>query len=153
MPKKLKEQGETAVQGAELGAALLSPLGPTSSLLGGVGGAVAGFILADQPRVVPIDMIAIPAYQYSAVLQGDTPVFQIYIKEGELIGPVMKTDAVVAADTMNNQVKPKRKLSAWNKYVKQDKNKIFFKSGKNKGKLDLSKMSKKFRALQKKGGK
>ncbi len=149
MPKKLKEKVETAIEGAELGAALLSPLGATGSLLGGVGGAVAGFILADQPRVVPIDMIAIPAYQYSAVLQGDTPVFQIYIKEGELIGPVMKTDAVVAADKMSDKTKPKRKLSAWNRYVKNPKNQIKFKSGKNKGKLDLKKMAQKFRKVKK----
>ena len=149
MPKKLKDKVETAVEGAELGAALLSPLGPTGSLLGGVGGAVAGFILADQPRVVPIDMIAIPAYQYSAVLQGDTPVFQIYIKEGELIGPIMKTDANLAVDSMNSQVKPKKKLSAWNRYVKNPKNQIKFKSGKNKGKLDLKKMAQKFRKVKK----
>ena len=38
--------------------------------------------------------------------------------------------------------KPKRKLSSWNKYVKNPKNHIKFKSGKNKGKLDLAKMSK-----------
>jgi len=118
-------------------------------LLGGVGGAVAGFILADQPRVVPIDMIAIPAYQYSAVLQGDTPVFQIYIKEGELIGPVMKTDANIAMDTVQASKPKKKKLSAWNRYVKNPKNQIKFKSGKNKGKLDLKKMAQKFRKVKK----
>lgn len=37
--------------------------------------------------------------------------------------------------------KTKRKLSSWNKYVKNPKNHIKFKSGKNKGKLDLAKMS------------
>jgi len=149
MPKKLKDKVETAVEGAELGAALLSPLGPTGSLLGGVGGAVAGFILADQPRVVPIDMIAIPAYQYSAVLQGDTPVFQIYIKEGELIGPIMQTDANKAMESMSSAKPKKKKLSAWNRYVKNPKNQIKFKSGKNKGKLDLKKMAQKFRKVKK----
>ncbi len=38
--------------------------------------------------------------------------------------------------------KTKRKLSSWNKYVKNPKNHIKFKSGKNKGKLDLAKMAK-----------
>ena len=61
----------------------------------------------------------------------------------------MKTDAVVAADAMNTQVKPKKKLSAWNRYVKNPKNQIKFKSGKNKGKLDLKKMAQKFRKVKK----
>lgn len=149
MAKKLKDKVETAVEGAELGSALLSPLGPTGSLLGGASGAIAGFILADQPRVVPIDMIAIPAYQYSAVLQGDTPVFQIYIKEGELIGPIMQTDANKAMESVAAAKPKKKKLSAWNRYVKNPKNQIKFKSGKNKGKLDLKKMAKKFRMVKK----
>ena len=35
------------------------------------------------------------------------------------------------------------KLSKWNKYVKNKKNHIRYKSGKNKGKLNLSAMAKK----------
>jgi len=36
----------------------------------------------------------------------------------------------------------KVKMSKWNRYVKNKKNHIRFKSGKNKGKLDLKKMAK-----------
>jgi hypothetical protein len=48
-------------------------------------------------------------------------------------------------------VKPKKKLSKWNRYVKNKKNQIRFKSGKNKGKLDLKKMAK-VGGFGKKGG-
>mgnify|MGYP003152131189 CR=1 FL=1 len=46
-----------------------------------------------------------------------------------------------------SQRKPKkpRKLSAWNRHVKNKKNHIKFKSGKRRGQLDLKKMSKAFK--------
>ena len=159
MPKKklkrAKEVAVSTVEGAEAGSALLSPLGPVGALGGGLLGGLAGFVLADGERITPIDMIAIPAFEYGQVRAGQDPTFMIYIKEGEMIAPVIKTDFMEATEELmpsSEATKPKRKLSAWNRYVKKDANKIFFKSGKNKGKLDLSKMSKKFRA-QKKGGK
>ena len=45
--------------------------------------------------------------------------------------------------------KPKRKLSAWQKYIKQKKNKIFWKSGKDKGKLNFKRMGIAFRKQKK----
>lgn len=46
--------------------------------------------------------------------------------------------------TSNTPTK-KRKLSAWQKYIKNKKNHIKFKSGPKKGRLDLSKMSRAFK--------
>jgi len=49
-----------------------------------------------------------------------------------------------------SQTKAKpRKLSAWQKYIKQKKNKIFWKSGKDKGKLNFKKMGIAFRKQKK----
>ena len=135
-----------AVEGAALGAAVG---GVPGAIAGVVLGGVTGFILADGERVVPVDMIAVPAYQYSMVLQGKEPTFQIYIKEGELITPVKPTDFMESSaivGTVSNMVKPRtRKLSKWQKYLKNKKNHIKFKSGKNKGKLNLKAMSKVFK--------
>jgi len=50
---------------------------------------------------------------------------------------------------MTKPTKRKRKLSAWNKYVKNPKNHIKFKSGAKKGKLDLAKMSRAFKRRRK----
>lgn len=117
--------------------------------IGAVAGGLVGFILADGERIAPIDMIAVPAYQYSGMLQGREPTFQIFIKEGELIAPILPTDmmqSVQALDYVEAVVnKPKRKLNSWQRYIKQKKNHIKFKSGKNKGKLNLKAMSKAFK--------
>lgn len=140
------QAGLGALEGAALGAAL----GPLGAAGGAVAGGLLGFVLADGERIVPIDMIAIPAYQYSLMLQGKEPTFQLYIKEGEVIMPVIPTDmqvagAAVLADNIV-EAKPKRKLSAWNKYVKNKKNQIKFKNGK----LNLKKMAVQFRKGRKK---
>ena len=136
--------------GALEGAALGSALGPLGAAGGAVAGGLLGFVLADGERIVPIDMIAIPAYQYSLMLQGKEPTFQLYIKEGEVIMPIIPTDMQVAGAAVlaENivQEKPKRKLSAWNKYVKNKKNQIKFKNGK----LNLKKMAVQFRKGRKK---
>lgn len=146
-----------AALGAVEGAALGSALGPLGAAGGAVAGGLLGFVLADGERIVPVDMIAIPAYQYGPMLQGREPTFQVYIKEGEVIMPVMPTDAQVAGALVLDEQpmiasKP-RKLSKWNKYVKNKKNHIYYKSGKNKGKLNLSAMAKKGGFGKKKGGK
>ena len=144
------QAGLGAVEGAALGA----PLGPLGAVGGAVAGGLLGFVLADGERIVPIDMIAIPAYQYAAMLDGREPTFQLYIKEGECIKPVMPTDSQIAGQMVlqdfdePTMVKPKRKLSAWQRYVKQKKNHIKLKNGK----LNLKAMARKFRA-SKRGGK
>lgn len=65
-----------AAEGALVGSAVGGPLGA-------VGGGLAGWFLADQTTVMPVDMIAIPAYQ-AYMLQGD-PAFQIFIRAGETV--------------------------------------------------------------------
>ncbi|AXH78303.1 MAG: hypothetical protein [Circular genetic element sp.] len=142
------------VLGAAEGAALGSALGPMGAVGGAVAGGLLGFVLADGERIIPIDMIAIPAYQYSSMLQGREPTFQVFIKEGEVVGPVMLTDAqiagsIVLAEDVNDLPK-KRKLSAWQRYIKVKKNKIFFKSGKRKGQLNLKAMGVQYRKRGKK---
>ena len=138
-----------AALGAAEGAALGSALGPLGAVGGAVAGGLLGFVLADGERIVPVDMIAIPAYQYSAMLQGREPTFQVFIKEGECIKPVIPTDyqmagAVVMAEE-NLIPTPKRKLSKWQRYIKVKKNQIKFKNGR----LDLKKMGRAYRRANK----
>jgi hypothetical protein len=142
----------SAAEGALIG-------GAVGGVPGAVAGGLIGFVLADSQRIVPVDMIAIPAYQYSAMLQGREPTFQIFIKEGESIQPLLPTDAELATrqalledelygDNARKHLRaamPKRKLNSWQKYIKQKKNHIKFKSGKNRGKLNLKAMSKAFK--------
>tara|TARA_R100000353_G_C6509546_1_gene196265 strand:+ start:682 stop:1161 length:480 start_codon:yes stop_codon:yes gene_type:complete len=158
MPKKklkrAKEVAVSTVEGAETGSALLSPLGPLGSLGGGLLGGLAGFVLADGERITPIDMIAVPAFEYGQVRSGQDPTFMIYIKEGEMIMPVVKTDFMeateqVVPDLVTTKTKKKRKMSKWNRYVKNKKNHIRFKNGK----LNLKAMAKKGGFGKKKGGK
>ena len=141
-----------AALGAAEGAALGAALGPWGAAGGAVAGGLLGFVLADGERIVPVDMIAIPAYQYSAMLQGREPTFQVFIKEGECIKPVIPTDYQMAGQVVmaDEVVAPKRKLSAWQRYIKVKKNKIFFKSGKRKGQLDLKRMGVQYRKGRKK---
>lgn len=73
----------------------------------------------------------------------------------ELMGMGSSSNGVSEPKTKANDQnaspkKNKRKLSAWNRYVANPRNKIMFKSGPRKGRLDLGKMAKKFRARQKK---
>ncbi|MHA2023435.1 MAG: hypothetical protein ACTSWQ_07215, partial [Candidatus Thorarchaeota archaeon] len=116
----------SAAEGALIG-------GAVGGVPGAIAGGLIGFVLADGERITPIDMIAIPAYQYGSMLQGREPTFQIFIKEGELIAPVKPTDFMESSELVNDVKeavkKPKRKLSAWNKYVKNKKNHIRYKSG------------------------
>jgi len=142
-----------AAVGAVEGAALGSAFGPVGAVAGGAAGGLLGFVLADGERIVPVDMIAIPAYQYGPMLAGREPTFQLYIKEGEVIQPVIPTDAQMAGAVVlaeEEMPKPagrkKRRLSAWNRYVKNKKNHIKFKNGK----LNLKKMGVAFRKGRKK---
>jgi len=134
-----------AALGAVEGAALGSALGPLGAAGGAVAGGLLGFVLADGERIVPCDMIAIPAYQYASVLQGREPTFQVFIKEGECIKPIIPTDYELAGQIVMSEeivaAKPKRKLSKWQRYIKVKKNQIKFKNGK----LDLKKMGRAYR--------
>lgn len=119
-------------------------------------GVIVGLIIGDEETVFPIDMVAIPAFQMH-MLQG-TPSMQVYIKAGETLVPTggnvadMSENMSVEAVSQTPGTKKKVKLSKWNRYVKNKKNHIRYKSGKNKGKLDLKKMAK-IGGFGKKGGK
>ena len=142
------QAGIGAIEGAALGGAVG---GPAGAVAGGLVGGTIGFLMADGERVIPCDMIAIPAYQYSSMLAGREPTFQMLIKEGEVVKPILPTDFMesVAVVDMMDVVPKKRKLSKWQRYIKVKKNKIFFKSGKRKGQLNLKAMGVQYR----KGGK
>jgi len=143
------QAGIGAVEGAALGAAVGG--GIPGAVVGGLVGGTIGFLMADGERVIPCDMIAVPAYQYSSMLAGREPTFQMLIKEGEVVKPILPTDFMesVAVVDMLDAVPTKRKLSKWQRYMKVKKNKIFFKSGKKKGQLNLKAMGVQYR----KGGK
>ena len=129
---------KTATALGALGGSIAGPIGASV-------GAITGLIIGDDKTVFPIDMIAIPAYQ--AYLVNGTPALTVYIKAGETLVPTggnvldMQENMDVDPGPMTDKPK-KRKLSAWNRYVKKKSNQIRFKSGKNKGKLDLKKMAK-----------
>ncbi len=121
-------------------------------------GVMVGLIIGDEETVFPIDMIAVPAFEYAALRANPSmpnPSYMVYIKAGETLVP---TGGNVKDMTENMDIKAvskapatkKRKLTAWNRYVKNKVNQIRFKSGKNKGKLDLKKMAKRYRAITQK---
>lgn len=133
-----------AALGAAEGAALGAALGPWGMAGGAVAGGLLGFVLADGERIMPCDMVAIPAYQYASVLQGREPTFQLFIKEGEVVKPILPTDAQQTAAVLQTEAVASmpRKLSKWQRYIKVKRNQITFKSGTNKGRLNLKAMSK-----------
>ena len=96
--------------------------GSTGATVGSTVGGLAGLIVADQGMVLPIDMIAIPAYQ--AFMITGYPATQIYIKAGETIMPtggnvqdVMMGEA--QTETMLKPAKKKRrKANPWIKFSK-----------------------------------
>lgn len=100
---------------------------------------LTGLILADEKVVVPMDMVAIPAFQ--AYLLKEQPSFSIYIKEGEVITQVQPTDAMVSEEivegTVNvespKRVRKKRKSpykAAYSRHFASVKSKYKTKAGK-----------------------
>lgn len=125
-----------ATEGALIGGAI-------GGVPGAIGGGVAGWFLGDTNTVFPVDMVCIPAYQ-AFMIQGQ-PAFTIYARAGETIVPTGGNvqDVQQVVEPMATNPKKPKKLSKWNKYVKNKKNQIRYKSGKNKGKLNLKAMAKK----------
>jgi len=132
----------SAAEGAALGFAVAGPWGAAA-------GGLVGWFMADGERIAPCDLVAIPAYEVALLRQGMAPSFQIFIKEGELIAPILPTDAMRNADALETVQEvvsaPKRRLSKWQRYMKVKKNQIKFKSGKKKGQLNLKKMGVEYR--------
>jgi len=128
-----------AAEGALVGSAVGGPIGA-------VGGGLAGWFLADENTVLPVDMIAIPAYQASMIV--GNPAFQIYMRAGETIMPTGGNVRDVQEAIMPAQTPKKKavKKSKWHKYIAKKSNQIKFKSGKMKGRLNLKAMGKKFRS-------
>lgn len=126
-----------AAEGALVGSAV-------GGVPGAIGGGLAGWFLADERTVLPIDMIAIPAYQAS-MIQG-SPAFQIYMRAGETVVPtggnVQDVQQVVETPTPTRK---KAKRSGWHKYMANKKNQIRHKSGSMKGRLNLKRMAKEYR--------
>jgi|TARA_R100000479_G_scaffold162674_2_gene100874 hypothetical protein len=139
----------SAAEGALLGYTLAGPVGA-------VGGGIAGWILADERTVLPVDMVAIPAYQ-AYMIQGD-PAFTVYMRAGETVVPTGGNVQDVNQAIMSNTVKPatrskKRKKSGWHNYIAKPKNQIKHRSGPMKGRLNLKRMAKEYkRKTGKKGG-
>ncbi len=139
----LDSKALSAAEGAFIGGAAGSALGPLGTAGGALGGGAIGWFLADNNTVFPVDMVCIPAYQ-AYLIQGQ-PAFTIYARAGETIVPTggnVQDVQEVVAPMPTVRTKPKR-LSKWNKYVKNKKNHIRYKSGANKGKLNLKAMAKK----------
>jgi hypothetical protein len=115
--ERAEAKGSLATDLAIAGAIVGSPLGPVGSVVGGVTGGVAGLIIGDQTTIFPIDMVAIPAFQ-AYLIQG-TPSFQIFIKEGEVLTQVIRTDAEQAEASLAVAApKKRRKPNAWIKFSK-----------------------------------
>jgi len=139
---------KSAVALGSLGGAIAGPIGA------GVG-AVTGLIIGDKNTVFPIDMIAIPAFQFSPQTNYS---FMVYIKAGETLVPTggnvldMSENMDIEAVAETQEPQKKRKRSKWNIYTSKKKNQIRFKSGKNKGLLNLKAMGKAYRKITK-GGK
>lgn len=144
----LDSKALSAAEGAFIGGAAASPLGPLGTAAGAIGGGAIGWFLADGNTVFPVDMVCIPAYQ-AYLIQGQ-PAFTIYARAGETIVPTGGNVQDVQQVVMDENLPPtpKRKLSKWNKYVKNKKNHIKYKSGPKKGRLNLNKMSIKFKAQE-----
>ena len=101
-------------------------------------------------------MVAIPAFEYVS-LRGNaavSPSFMVYIKAGETLVPtggnVLDMQENMDIEAVSESIEPKkRKRSKWNIYTSKKKNQIRFKSGKNKGLLNLKAMGKAYRKAQK----
>jgi len=147
---------KTATGLAGLGGGIGSVFSPVGGAIGAGLGGITGLIIGDDTTVFPIDMIAIPAYQ-AYLLQGN-PALTVYIKAGETLVPTggnvldMQENMDVEALDQSIEAPKKRKRSKWNIYTSKKKNQIRFKSGKNKGLLNLKAMGKAYRKAQK-GGK
>lgn len=139
----LDSKALSAAEGAFIGGAAGSALGPLGTAGGALGGGAIGWFLADNNTVFPVDMVCIPAYQ-AYLIQGQ-PAFTIYARAGETIVPTGGNVQDVQQVVEPIAAAPKKtvKLSKWNRYVKNKKNHIRYKSGANKGKLNLKAMAKK----------
>lgn len=149
-----KSKVESATALAGLGGAIGSVFGPGGSAIGAGAGTLTGLIIGDNNTVFPVDMVAVPAFEWKGNL-GDYS-FKVYIRAGETLVPTggnvadMSENMNVEAVSQSIEAPKKRKRSKWNIYTSKKKNQIRFKSGKNKGLLNLKAMAKAYRKGRKK---
>lgn len=98
--ERAKAKGSLATELAITGAAVGSLAGPTGGIIGGGVGGLAGLIIGDMTTVFPMDMVAIPAFEYASITLGQRASFMIYIKEGEVLTQVVETDAMIATRSL-----------------------------------------------------
>jgi len=127
--KALADQLETLQGMAKFGAAGLVMLDPLNRL-------------ADDRIVIPIDMVAIPAYELGMVYQGIAPSMKIYIRAGETIlptgGNVRDVQEVVqenatqlkSADSVKAPRKPNKRAKMYGKAFSSLAPKYKLKNGK-----------------------
>lgn len=142
---------------AGIGAGIGAVGGPVGAAIGGGIGAITGLIIGDESTVLPIDVVAIPAFQ-AYMIQG-SPTITYYIKAGETIlatggnvDDVQEGIAESAALASTAASKPARsaKPTAWSRYMKNPRTQIKFKTGKKKGMLNLKAMGREYRKKKKK---
>ena len=101
-PKGLRGRARTILDAATIGAAGLIMLDPLNRL-------------ADEPTIVPYDMIAIPAHEYFRL--SSDPTFQIYIRGGETIVPtggnVEDVQQVVETEAIEAAPQPRKRKTAY----------------------------------------
>jgi len=144
---------KSAVALGSLGGAIAGPIGGTI-------GALTGLLIGDSKTVFPIDMIAIPAFEYAAIRGGQdaSPSYMVYIKAGETLVPTggnvadMSENMDINATSQTQAPKKRTRKTTWHKYMKNKKNQIRFKSGKMKGRLNLKSMARAYKKSNK-GGK
>jgi len=136
--------------GASTGAAIGTAIAPGIGTAIGAGiGGLTGLIFGDENTVIPLDMIAIPAYQ-AYMIEG-TPAFTLYVRAGETIVPtggnVDDVELGIAENLspQRRERKKPRKKSNWEKWMQNDKKKIYYKTGEKKGRLNLKKMGIEYR--------
>lgn len=137
--------------GAAIGTAVAPGIG--TAIGAGIGG-LAGLIFGDDNTVLPVDMVAIPAFE--AYMITGNPSFRLYIRAGETIVPtggnVDDVELGIAenvAPQRRERKKPTQK-SDWHKYIGNKKNQIRFKTGKKKGLLNMKAMGREYRKKKKK---
>jgi hypothetical protein len=138
------------------GAAAGAPLGPVGAVVGGGLGVLTGVIVGDRQMTFPLDYVAIPAYEYAAVLSGRSPSHTVYIKAGETLMPTGgNVDdvelGVVEASEPAPAKRKRRKKNPWIQF-----NKKFQYRAKRKSETSqeyLARRTKAARAAYRKGGK
>lgn len=96
MSKRVERAQSKAILSSSLAATGAAVAGPVGA---GVG-ALTGLIVGDETIVFPMDMVAIPAFEYASLTMGQRASFMIYIKEGEVLRQVQETDAMKAERTI-----------------------------------------------------